>query len=108
VGTHICTEEDWSKFYKPSKSSKAKIDFVKRKGVMMCLDDLDLKGSQVKKNLFGVDDVHPHRRIDLVYLPCIPEQITPANKGENDTKCLADLEDPDSMTAKLEDSIKYL
>ena len=68
VDTHLCNDEDWSKFYPPSKSSKAKIEFVKREKVMMCMNKTDTNGKLVNKKLFGVDDVHPHRRIDLVIL----------------------------------------
>ena len=36
------------------------------------MNKTDRDGKIVNKKLFGVDDVHPHRRIDLVYIPCIP------------------------------------
>lgn len=74
---------------------------------MLCMNKTDRDGKIVNKKLFGVDDVHPHRRIDLVYIPCIPQQINDANRNNTDL-CLADLKDPLSLANKLKADIEYL
>ena len=40
--THSCTQEDWDQFYEPTKAYKAKINALKGKELMYCLDKNDV------------------------------------------------------------------
>ena len=40
--THSCTQEDWDRFYEPTKAYKAKINALKGKELMYCLDKNDI------------------------------------------------------------------
>jgi hypothetical protein len=62
---------------------------------MWCLDDTDTKGMTINKKLFGPDDGKPHRRIDLIYKPCMPPTITDANRKDIGTGCIYDISDPE-------------
>jgi hypothetical protein len=67
---------------------------------MWCLNDTDTEGRKINKKLFGPDDGKPHRRIDLIYKPCMPPAKTELNaeilkKAEG---CMYDIKD-EAVTA---------
>jgi hypothetical protein len=41
---HKCTEQDWAKFYQPSKNHRKMINDFKDKAVAFCPDDNDMNG----------------------------------------------------------------
>ena len=67
----------------------------------MAGDDVDLK-------LYGRDEVSPHRRLDLVLMPCNPKNSTEWNKNPDEKECLADLTNSTTAREKLKATIEYL
>jgi hypothetical protein len=67
-----CIDEDWNKFYEPSKKNKPKIEKLKKKGSMHCLTGKDLSGKPVKFDIYGPDENSPHNRLEFLYKPCTP------------------------------------
>ena len=46
---------------------------------MMCINEFDYEGKKISKNIYGVSGVGDARTIDVMYIPCIPKQLTPKN-----------------------------
>ena len=44
IGVHKCTEEDMKKFYEPGKKSKDKIEDLKKREALLCLNSFDING----------------------------------------------------------------
>lgn len=78
-----------------------------KSNALYCFDDIDLEGRVWNKNLFGFNEDEAFRKFDLVYLPCIPEQITDENKHLASSKCLADYNNKKSLEERLQKSIDY-
>lgn len=53
---------------------------------MMCIDREELTGGSLK--LYGENDLYKSRRLELIYLPCKPIQLTDKNKRFKDQKCI--------------------
>ena len=51
---HRCTEKEYSKFYKRSVTAEETFDRFKDINAFMCLDEVELEGNKLPKNLFGV------------------------------------------------------
>ena len=49
-----------------------------------------------------------NRNIEVIFIPCVPKQLTLYNKHLVDKECIADLKDPKSLEAKLKESKAYL
>ena len=88
VGVHVCNDDDWAKFYNPSKLAKTRIDDLKRRSALYCLNENDKDGKPVNMDLYGPDENYPHRRIEIMYRPCDPIKETEANKHLHETECL--------------------
>lgn len=107
MGVHRCTEKDYKKFYEPSKNSKPRIKDFKDKNAWWCMDEYEEKDGKklpLNRQLFGSGDAQPNRSLGVVFVPCIPDQITPENEGQKDEKCLADYtgeKDEDGLTPSL-------
>jgi hypothetical protein len=71
VGVHLCAEQDWDRFYEPSKKAKARFESLK-KGGMYCMNSVDGKGEPVDRRLFGNDDTVPYRSVEIIFKPCTP------------------------------------
>lgn len=69
---HHCTEEDYAKFYKRSTTSKKAFDFFKKENAFMCMDDYDLNGKPLNKDIFGTSGTDS-RVIEITYVPCVPK-----------------------------------
>ena len=74
----------------------------------MCIPDRDDEGSLVNRKLFGPDEGRNHRRLDFLYLPCDPKQLTEQNKANYTTECLADLTKKSSTDKKLSEILDYI
>lgn len=72
------------------------------------MDNLDTDGLEINFNLFGRDEISTHRRMDIIYKPCQPKQLTPYNKHLKDTECIVDLKSPKALKRKLEETIDFL
>ena len=73
----------------------------------MCLNDLDANGKKLNKNIFGTSGAE-RREIGITFIPCVPKQLTLYNKHLIGKECIADLKDPKSLQAKLQESKDYL
>jgi hypothetical protein len=60
-----------------AKSSANKVEKIKATNSFLCLDEHDTQGKPVNLRLFGKDDSSPHRKLELLAIPCIPKQLTP-------------------------------
>ena len=69
---HKCTELEWKKFYTPARKSKSRMEILKSRDVMFCMNTNDQKGKPVNINLFEPSDTAPHRHIEFMVKPCIP------------------------------------
>ena len=48
VGVHLCAEQDWDRFYEPSKKAKARFESLK-KGGMYCMNNVDGKCTKQRR-----------------------------------------------------------
>ena len=69
---------------------------------MNCIDKVDTTGHKVNLRLFGTDENAPHRRMELMFLPCKPIRKTKKNRHRKDL-CLAK-----NPKQKLREIKKYL
>jgi hypothetical protein len=76
--THRCDETEWKKFHKPLASDKKKMEKLKSKKTLHCLNDLDIEGKPYSRKIYGPDDGRDHRRFDIMLLPCELQQIDPS------------------------------
>ena len=59
-------------------------------------------------SLFGKEDIVVHRRIDIILIPCIPEQLTKDNAHLQKELCLADYNNKTDLERKKQESIAYV
>jgi hypothetical protein len=69
------------------------LDELKLKDSLFCLNEKDIKGKPINYNLFGRDEVSKHRRLDIIFKPCMPKQLTKENGHLEKVECLVDLKD---------------
>ena len=98
IGVHKCTGEDFAKFYKMAEQSNKMFETYRDE--LFCLDNLDINGVQINKKLYGSTWVQENRSFGLIFIPCIPEQITEKNKDKEDEMCLADYKNQTSLDAR--------
>ena len=72
------------------------------------MDETDVSGRPIRKGLFGSTEAQAHRRIDFVFRPCIPKHKMGHMYSPKDTECLADLNNPRSVEARLKASLEYV
>ena len=72
LGFQKCTDADWEKFYDPSRKSETLFNHMKENNYMNCLTGLDKEGNKVDMEIYGPDEISPHKRLELFYRPCIP------------------------------------
>ena len=108
IGTHKCTKEDYGRFYEPAVDQAPKVNRLKKANTFYCLDKIDTNGRPLNTSLFGKDDIVVHRRLDIIFTPCIPQQLTEENKHLQKKMCLADLNSPTDLERKKQESIAYL
>jgi len=72
----------------------------------MCIDEVDKNGTPMRTKLWGREV--SKQVVDITLIPCIPEQITDANRHLVNKKCLADYNNPASLKAKFNASKAYL
>ena len=106
VGVHACNDSDYKDFYTLSKKSKPRFDDFKEKGSFLCMNDYDVNGLKVDKNLFGPDENTPHRRFELIFKPCKPTVMT-ADQDYN-TTCLVRNKTRAAYDEKLKEIITYI
>jgi hypothetical protein len=106
-GLHPCTEEEYAKFHPRATSSRMLFDNLKKENAWMCMNDYDFEGKKISKTLFGITG-NNSRTLDMIFIPCIPKQLTPYNKHLVDKECIADYKDPKSLEKKLNESISYV
>lgn len=73
IGVHRCNETDYIKFHPPEKDQLTKINSLKASKTLLCLNEYDLEGNYYNRTLFGKDDIVVHRRLDILFTPCIPQ-----------------------------------
>jgi len=107
---HKCNDADYAEFYAPSYNVEQNMkQFNALKPYLFCVNDTDVDGNALENNtFFGPNDGSFNKRIDIKYKPCTPKMLTDENRHEENRTCLADLNDKDSVRARLEKSIKYL
>jgi hypothetical protein len=95
VGVHKCLESDYQQFYPLSNKNEVDIaELESLKPHLWCLDDKDEQGQILNhQSFYGPIDTTSHRRLDIMYQPCIPRQIDEYNKDMEGEKCLADFAD---------------
>jgi len=74
----------------------------------MCLNKKDNNGRDATPNLFGVDENYPHRRIELMYRPCMPITMDSDNKHLNQDACFVSGQSETELAEKLEDTKKWI
>jgi len=79
IGVHRCNESDYEKFHPPEKDQLHKIEDLKASRTLLCLDEQGVTGNYYNRSLFGKDDIVVHRRLDIMFTPCVPEQLTKEN-----------------------------
>jgi hypothetical protein len=99
VGVHYCTAADRAKFFQPNLSSKKKIEKLFAQEKMFCLDSTDWNGKPLE--LFGPTDVLAHRRLDIIYMPCEPKQLTRKNRRKAKKECLVNLKSKKALKRRL-------
>jgi len=80
VGVHHCNEADYEKFYPSVRDQHLLISKLKEENAFYCLDDKDTDGKPLETLLFGKSDIVMHHRLDIIFTPCVPEQLTKANE----------------------------
>jgi hypothetical protein len=95
-------------FYDPITNAKKKVQQFKDNGNFLCMDNFDTEGNPVDLNFYGSGDTNSHRRLSIIFEPCVPEQISRQNEAEQSTRCLADLTSPSDLRRKLNDSKNYI
>jgi hypothetical protein len=75
VGVHKCTQQDFDEFYPVKESQKNIIETLKARKAFFCMDKLDKLGNEYTKNVYGGVEA-AHINYDIVFRPCIPEQLT--------------------------------
>lgn len=90
IGVHPCTPQDWKKFHAPAERDKSRIAKLQSKNSMHCLDANDKAGNAINNKLFGADNFHKHRRLEINFVTCEPKQLTVDNFAEYDNDCLVD------------------
>jgi hypothetical protein len=71
IGVHPCSHTDFKKMYTPATNSKRRIERLQYKDSLFCLNDTDVNGRQLNLNLFGMDTEGPHRRLEIIVMPCL-------------------------------------
>jgi hypothetical protein len=79
IGVHRCTDADYKMFHPVVKDQVIIFDRLKQNRTMWCLNDKDIEGKPLNTSLYGKTDIVPHRRLDIIFTPCVPEQLTKAN-----------------------------
>jgi len=100
-----CSEKDWDKFYPASNKNAERIAKIKKSSVMNCITGKAKNGKDVDLKIYGPDETTAHKRIEFLFRPCIPKQLTAANKGDT---CVVDLKSQTAMDKKLADTKKYI
>jgi len=75
---------------------------------MWCLNAKDTKGIVYKIELFGNDDFNTHRRLDIIFQPCTPIQLTRDNAKLASTKCIVNMKSKTALKKKLHETKHYL
>lgn len=70
VPMHICTEEDYERFYTPDHKSADWLERTKKKGGMMCINWID---DSVSFSNYETDP--KFQSLDIMYLPCTQRLI---------------------------------
>jgi hypothetical protein len=63
------------------------------------MDKYDKEGKEFARTIFGTTGVDT-RSYEIIYIPCVPKQLTPYNKHLVDKECIADLKDPQALEKK--------
>ena len=71
VGVHKCNATDFINLKKPTQGSEYMIERMKNDSSLFCFDELDINGNAINSSLYGRDDNSEHRRIELIYMPCL-------------------------------------
>ena len=69
VKIHKCSDDDWSKFYKPKKDKEKMVTKLQESNSMYCMNKHDLQWKGKPLGLFGAKDYVQHRRIEIRLLP---------------------------------------
>jgi len=84
---HICTKEDFTNFYPPSKGTVDKFEILKNEESMYCINQEDANGDPIDLNIWGKNEVEHHRRLDISFMPCKPvfttDESIPCRISEN-------------------------
>jgi hypothetical protein len=67
-------------FYPVAKDQAPIINRLKKSKTFWCLNERDTEGKPLNTSLFGKNDITAHRRLDIIFTPCVPQQLTKANK----------------------------
>jgi hypothetical protein len=67
------------------------------------MNEVDKEGKKFDKTLYGAVDLES-RTFDYSFIPCIPKHVKGHIHSEQDTECLADYDNPESLKQKLKAS----
>ena len=84
------------------------LEHLKKEESLFCLDDVDVTGKKVDIKIYGSDEVSAHRRLDIIFKPCTPQQLNASNAKDQKTKCIVDLKNKKALADKLRDTIDYV
>ena len=101
---HKCNSDDFSKMKAPSIQSSHRIQQLNETESLFCLDKKDMDGNPVKMQLYGNNDNVPHRRIEVIYMPCLTYKERMKNK-ENVT-CKGSLDNFEEIKQETETYLK--
>ena len=71
VGMHKCNSDDFANMKVPYKGSKNRIERLNETESLFCFDKNDSDGNPVEIDLFGMNDNVVHKRIEVIFMPCI-------------------------------------
>jgi hypothetical protein len=109
VGVHTCNETDYKDFYTPSKYNKDGFENLTKSDVLLCMNDTDDKGNAVNQRLYSPDENTNHRRVELIFKPCVPKVMT-SDKNDTDynSECLVRNSTRLAYSEKLNEVVDYL
>ena len=95
---HKCSKEDVALF----NHGDEVINKAFNETSLFCLNRTQLMDKESGR-LYGDNQLFPHRRLEIIFLPCQLEQLTDENRHLKDTKCLVDLKNDTAVQEKLKE-----
>ena len=72
------------------------------------MDKLDAEGKNYEMKIYGSKTSLNYKRIDLLFAPCMPVQLTYKNKNSAKRECIVNLRSKSAISKKLRETKSYL